>query len=110
MSLMPQRIMARRSRPMPKAKPVTFSGSKALSLRDLLMDSKTAGSTMPQPATSIQRGAWPLTVSFTSISKLGSVKGKKCGRNLTSVLGPKSSWRKYSSVPLRSGSETSSPM
>ena len=58
------------------AKPVTFSGSKALSLRDLLMDSKTAGSTMPQPATSIQRGAWPFTVSFTSISKLGSVDRK----------------------------------
>jgi hypothetical protein len=48
-----------------------------------------------------------LTVSFTSISKLGSVKGKKCGRKRTSVSGPKSSWKKYSSVPLRSGSETS---
>lgn len=41
------------------------------------------GFTMPQPAISIQRGSLPLTSSRMSISKLGSVKGKKCGRNRT---------------------------
>ena len=42
-------------------------------------------------------------------SALGSVYGKKLGRNMTFVSGSKSCRRKHSSVPFRSAIVTSSP-
>ncbi len=83
------------------------SGLNAWSPRCDEIELKTAGSTIPQPATSIHLGSWPSILSLTSISKLGSVNGKKWGRKRTSVSSPNMAWRKYSSVPLRSPSLTS---
>lgn len=67
---------------------MTTAGANDSSPRCLEMEVNTAGSTMPQPATSIHFGSWPWTCSLTSISKLGSVNGKKCGRKRTSVSSP----------------------
>src|SRR5256885_7987943 len=65
--------MVRRSGPMPKPKPMYFSGSSPM-LRT------TLGCTWPEPATSSQRPAKGPLWNWMSISALGSVKGKKLGR------------------------------
>src|SRR3989344_1364759 len=65
--------MVRRSGPMPKAKPMYFSGSRPM-LRT------TLGCTWHEPATSSQRPANGPVWNWMSISALGSVKGKKLGR------------------------------
>ena len=75
-SLMPYFSMAGRSIPIPKAKPVYLLGS-------ILQFCKTLGCTMPQPKISTQpvflqilQPTPPQIKQLTSISALGSVKGK----------------------------------
>ena len=79
--------------PMPKAKPVYF-------LESMPQFSRTAGSTMPQPIISsqpvplVRRVVFSVSVpSHTSISALGSVKGKKEGRRRI-LVAPNISWAK----------------
>src|SRR5258705_3012304 len=75
-SLMPYLSMAGRSMPMPKAKPVYLLGS-------ILQFDRTFGCTMPHPNISthpvflqILQPIPPQIKQLTSISALGSVKGK----------------------------------
>src|SRR5579862_5642325 len=97
MSSTPYFSRARRSTPMPKAKPETFLGSYPLSFTN----SKTLGSTMPQPRTSIhpvclhgRQGSElrlplpPQMKHVTYNSALGSVKGKNDGRKCVFTLEP----------------------
>ena len=88
--------------PMPNAKPVYKSGLYPTF-------SNTCGLIIPAPKISIQpvflHTLPPLPLHITqpiSTSALGSVKGKKLGRNLTGVFGPKTAWAKTSNIPLRS--------
>src|SRR5438034_8409523 len=62
---------------------------------------------MPQPAISIQSLPRARNCGvLRSISKLGSVYGKKCGRKRTSVSGESNCLKKNSTVPLRSATVT----
>src|SRR5580698_10370249 len=89
------------SAPMPKANPETLLGSYPLSFTN----SKTLGSTIPQPRFSIQpvclqgrQGSlprFPLPPQMkqeTDISALGSVNGKNDGRKLVFTFDPKNSF------------------
>src|SRR5690606_3018441 len=81
MSFMSLRNCRVRSMPMPKAKPWYSSGS-------MPADRSTLGLTMPHPPHSTQR-APPLAFGCqTSISALGSVNGKKLGRNRIRASSP----------------------
>src|SRR5262249_21003665 len=103
-SSMSYRSCADRSRPQPNAKPLHSSGSTPTF-------SKTRGSTMPAPPSSIQplnlhvrQPTPPQTPQDTSGSIDGSVNGKKCVRNRTRRSSPKSTRITWRSVPLRSES------
>src|SRR5210317_1325981 len=98
--------MVMRSIPIPKAKPVYF-------LLSILQSSSTFGSTIPQPNISSQpvylqtlQPLPPQIVQLTSISALGSVKGKYDGRNLIFVSAPNNSFAKCSKVCFKSANET----
>src|SRR3954471_16547440 len=95
--------------PIPHAKPVYFSGSYPTA-------SNTAECTIPQPRISIQplflhieQPSPPHAQQLMSTSALGSVYGKKLGRNRSRELPPNISRANASSVPLRSASEIPSP-
>ena len=109
-SLMPYFSMAMRSTPMPKAKPVYFSGSMPLAMRML-------GSHMPQPRISTQpvclqmlQPLPPQMLHEMSISAEVSVKGKYEGRKRTLVPSPKNSCTKWYKVCFKSAKETPSSM
>ena len=83
------RIWAQRSIPKPNAKPVHSSASMPTA-------AKTAGSTIPQPPSSIQpvceqvrQPAPPQIVQVISNSAEGSVNGKYAGRRREWISGPK---------------------
>src|SRR5690554_1192544 len=106
MSLIPYRSMAIRSIPIPNANPVYL-------LLSMLQDSRTLGSTIPQPNISSQpeylqtlHPLPPQIEQLTSISALGSVNGKYEGRRRICVSSPKRSLAKYSKVCLRSANDT----
>src|ERR1700744_6673722 len=96
-----------RSTPMPKAKPEIFFGSYAGCF--CAAKAKTAGSTMPQPSSSIHPDCLhlrqprpPQKMQLICTSAEGSVKGKNEGKNLVLTLDPKKAFIAWSSVPLSS--------
>ena len=111
---MPCWIMAMRSTPMPKAKPEIFAGLYASSAGLILRRAsvtlaKTAGSTIPQPSSSIQPDCLHLRhpepaqkMHEICTSALGSVKGKKLGKKRVFTPEPNSAFMAWSSVPFRS--------
>src|SRR6185312_12970637 len=77
--------------------------------RSSVTEAKTAGSTMPQPSSSIQPECLhlrqplpPQKMQLICTSADGSVKGKKLGKKRVLTDEPKSAFMAWSSVPLRS--------
>ena len=98
---MPYFSIPSRSMPKPKANPCQASGSRP-------QFCSTLGCTIPQPTISIHSSPWPIFTSppersqRTSISALGSVNGKWCGRKRVSTSGvSKKRLMKVSSVHFR---------
>src|SRR5579863_10455580 len=104
---MPYFIMAIRSTPMPNANPEIFFGSYAGCFS--AANANTAGSTMPQPSSSIHPDCLhflqplpPQKMQLICTSALGSVNGKNDGKNRVFTEEPKSAFMAWSSVPFRS--------
>src|ERR1700679_1781139 len=110
---MPYFIMAIRSTPMPKENPLirelSYPGSPPIPPRRWFTDANTAGSTIPHPSNSIHPECLhflhpfpPQKIQEICTSALGSVNGKKLGKNHVFTADPKSAFIAWSSVPFKS--------